>query len=148
MAVCVNICESQIKKMFSFYWFFAKIYSLLTHVRKTPPLRSHYSTTSPPSSQTPIWDDIKQKKNHAGSTMVLNNMRLKLVWNLFLDQFLYNLGNHKNFWLLHTVWEKDCCVKCRDVRLIFFTIFQLKEPPINHPFWIFVIHRHPNFIAL
>ena len=38
----VNICESQIKKLLLFYWFFAKIYSLLTHVRKTPPLRSHY----------------------------------------------------------------------------------------------------------
>ena len=35
-----NICESQIKKLFLFYCFFAKIYSLLTHVRKNPPLRS------------------------------------------------------------------------------------------------------------
>ena len=33
----VNICESQIKKLFFFYWvfFFAKIKPLLTHVRKT-----------------------------------------------------------------------------------------------------------------
>ena len=39
----VNICENQIKKLFLFYWFFfVKIYSLLTHVRKTPPLKSHY----------------------------------------------------------------------------------------------------------
>jgi len=29
-------------KNISFYWFLAKIYSLLTHVRKTPPLRSHW----------------------------------------------------------------------------------------------------------
>ena len=29
------------KKYFYFTVFFAKIYSLLTHVRKTPPLRSH-----------------------------------------------------------------------------------------------------------
>ena len=34
----VNICESRIKKYFSFTDFFAKIYALLTHVRKTPPL--------------------------------------------------------------------------------------------------------------
>ena len=33
----VNICESQIKKLF-----LDKIKLLLTHVRKTPPLRSHY----------------------------------------------------------------------------------------------------------
>jgi hypothetical protein len=32
------------KKYFSFTDFFAKIYSLLTHARKTPPLRSHYYT--------------------------------------------------------------------------------------------------------
>ena len=32
------------KKYFYFTDFFAKIYSLLTHVRKTPPLRSHYYT--------------------------------------------------------------------------------------------------------
>ena len=37
----VNICKSQIKKLFFFYWFFAKIKPLLTHVRKTPPLSSH-----------------------------------------------------------------------------------------------------------
>ena len=30
------------KNYFYFTDFFAKIYSLLTHVRKTPPLRSHY----------------------------------------------------------------------------------------------------------
>ena len=30
------------KKYFYFTDFFAKIYPLLTHVRKTPPLRSHY----------------------------------------------------------------------------------------------------------
>ena len=34
------------KKYFSFTDLFAKIYSLLTHVRKTPPLRSHYLTSS------------------------------------------------------------------------------------------------------
>jgi hypothetical protein len=32
------------KKYFSFSDFFAKIYSLLTHALKTPPLRSHYYT--------------------------------------------------------------------------------------------------------
>ena len=37
----VNIFESQIKKYFSFTDFFAKMKALLTHVRKTPPLRSH-----------------------------------------------------------------------------------------------------------
>ena len=30
------------KNYFHFTDFFAKIYSLLTHIRKTPPLRSHY----------------------------------------------------------------------------------------------------------
>ena len=33
------------KNYFYFTDFFAKIYSLLTHVRKTPPLRSHYYLT-------------------------------------------------------------------------------------------------------
>ena len=44
MTVRVNICESQIKKYFYFTDFFAKIYSLLTHIFKTPPLRSHYTS--------------------------------------------------------------------------------------------------------
>ena len=43
LATPVNICESQIKKLFFLLLiFFAKIKPLLTHVRKTPPLRSHY----------------------------------------------------------------------------------------------------------
>ena len=38
----VNIFESQIKKLFFFYWFFLlKSSPLLTHVLKTPLLRSH-----------------------------------------------------------------------------------------------------------
>ena len=32
----------ELKNYFSFYEFFAKIQPLFTHVRKTPPLRSHY----------------------------------------------------------------------------------------------------------
>ena len=31
-----NICEYQVKRRFSFYMFFAKIYSLFTHICKTP----------------------------------------------------------------------------------------------------------------
>ena len=34
-AQCEHLCESQIKKYFHFTDFFAKIYSLLTHIRKT-----------------------------------------------------------------------------------------------------------------
>ena len=40
------------KKYFSFTDFFAKIKPLLTHVRKTPPLRSHYY---PNGSSTYLW---------------------------------------------------------------------------------------------
>ena len=42
----VNICESQIRKIRLFYWlFFSKIWPLLTHVLKTPLLRSRYCIT-------------------------------------------------------------------------------------------------------
>ena len=38
-----EVCEGQIKNYFYFTDCFVKIYSLLTRVRKTPPLRSQYS---------------------------------------------------------------------------------------------------------
>ena len=44
LTIHVNIYESQTNTIFSFYWSFAKIKLLLTHVRKTPSLRSRYWT--------------------------------------------------------------------------------------------------------
>ena len=41
----MNNCESQIKIISILLIFFAKIYPLLTHIRKTPPLRSHYAAS-------------------------------------------------------------------------------------------------------
>ena len=41
-----TLVKVKLKNYFYFTDFFAKIYSLLTHVRKTPPLRSHYRSYS------------------------------------------------------------------------------------------------------
>ena len=48
LTVLVNICESQIKNIFSFTDFFAKIYSLMIHARKTPPfnIKKSFLSTS------------------------------------------------------------------------------------------------------
>ena len=55
----VNICESQIKEIFFFYCFFVKIKPLLTQVRKTPPLRSHYCCSAYKPTQHRIQKDLR-----------------------------------------------------------------------------------------
>ena len=58
LTTCVTICESQIKKYFYFTDFLTKMKPLLTHVHKTPPLRSHYGDN---------YDQIKISGQHSNT---------------------------------------------------------------------------------
>ena len=73
----VNICESQIKKLCFFYCFFAKIKPLLTHVRKTPPLRSHYWSYLPICII--VWYRWNRSQNFKCSNVYPSNFRNELV---------------------------------------------------------------------
>ena len=72
----VNICESKIEK---YFYFFAKMKPLLTHVYKTPPLRSHYYTSIPLSVKLD-WN----KKNGFKNPELNRIPRIKLL-SKFVD---------------------------------------------------------------
>ena len=108
------------KNHFYFTDFFAKIYSLLTHVRSTPPLRSHY----PRSSHTNIYGDASVAHTTKDRFMTVAILKCELIMCVAIVNFW------TRFTKLHQCVLNTCALWARSLKPSIKYV-----SPFVHDFW-------------